>query len=906
MDHPSKSSSMLEYTFRATRFRLRLAELGAAILLMLALGIAGSLAIVVADHVASGGLNVWTRWTLRWILIGSEAVLLIALIALPLLRRISNLYAARQMEKSDSSFHNDLTAAVQLHAKAGPAAATAAAVRRSAAQQVARMVNGAPIQKRSLKLAALAAAAAVAMFCLYWISAPKSTMVSLRRAMGIGNPPAPTRTEVLSFTPDDGTTVLTGNEVTFEARLRSPQGPAVLSIARDGHTILDEDVLTMTPIDEPGPGEAYRVTWKAAAADGWAKFRLNCGDAETIWRRLRVLPTPTLRRVRVQCDWPKYTHLPARISEGGRVEGPVGTRATVTAEVNLPVTRASLVFEADGRSLRMTPDETGRLLSTSFTVNKSGQYVIHYKLRDINVEAKSIPHEVAVTPDRPPTIRLDQPAGETTLAQNESLGVLCEVADDFGVGRVELVCTTKDGRSKSHSLLQQPAPGVSSRQVRSDFQADALGRAGDTLTCVVRARDLNPAVSGGQTAQSKPFTLTITPPQTTAEQQETAEDQGRDEEQGEETVVAAVPGSDALDAQKLDQLCAAMRTENDETDQNDNGSQEQPAGTKEKSSTASKAGESGDSSQQKPGGASAASKTDGNSPAKKNASPDGEQKTEATSESSSREQDQASPKTQCNHESDGSVPGKCNAGQKSSDAQKKDGNASQADKDSSQSSSESKCDSSQPGSSKQKTSEKQRQCRGKGQGQDQGQGRNQGQQEGQGRGQQGDGAQSPAGAQNVHDGQNPGLGSEPREGELEAVDEETLMPGTVLPLESVGMALDRAHKQIEGNTVDPKLLEAMGMSLPEFKGFVEKYSAEYKKALQKRENQKHALKALSSAGPAEVQHGETNKTGNVTGDPSLEKKRAEKDRRMSPAKVSPEYQKQLEAYLRAVSESNEK
>ncbi|MBN1553775.1 MAG: hypothetical protein JXA11_03450 [Phycisphaerae bacterium] len=913
---------------RATRYRLRLAELAAAVLLMLALGLAGSLAIIVADHTVPGGLNLWTRWTLRWILIGTEACLLIVMIAFPLLRRISNLYAARQMEKADPSFRNDLTAALQLRGETGPAAATAAAVRRSASRQATRMYNGAPLPKQGLRLAGLAMAAAAAAFFLYWIFAPKSTLLSLQRALGVGEPPVPTRTRLLSLTPPDETTVLTGDEVLFEARLRNPRGPVVLSIARDGHHVLDEDLLTMTPIDEPGPGEAFRVAWKARATDRWVTFRLVCGDAATRRRRMEVLPTPTLRRVRVRCEWPSYTRLPPRTTDGGRVEGPVDTRATVTAESNLPVKQASLVFASDGRTLGMTPDDTGQILSTTFRVTRPDQYVIHYELTDIEAEAESIAHEVVVTPDRPPTLRLDQPVGKTSVAEDESLGILGEVTDDFGAGQVDLVFT-KAGESKILPLWRQPAPGATSRRVRANLPAQLLGRAGDTLTCVVEARDCNPSVSGGQTTRGEPFELTITPPKTPTDGEkepderktESEENQTRTTETQSETGESASEGNDA---KKLDQLCAAMR----EGKQGDSDQQQPSSDGKHENKDSSKPedqeqGKSRASSGTKPPSESEKAKSDSES--KPN---DQTQKRD-----SSKEKDKPEKKDAPGNKSEKQPPPPKDS--QPSERCGKDGcNKSKCDTSGGGSKDAAGKQSGKPaGGEKQDTGDRDEQNRKKDAGNnnkksDSGKGnepakenQNKDQRDGpDGKKDAGENADSgkdgsrqadtpptdtpssPRGAVGPHDKQKDGEGTSEREGDLEAVQEDVLLPGSVEPLESVGRALDQARRRIEDDDVDPNLLETMNMTLPEFKGFVEKYSRQYKQALQDRRNGKRSVTVRSPSENAAVEKGGEGKLKNVSGESAVEKHRAIEDRRTSPTKVSPEYQKHLEAYLRAVSE----
>ena len=45
--------------------------------------------------------------------------------------------------------------------------------------------------------------------------------------------------------------------------------------------------------------------------------------------------------------------------------------------------------------------------------------------------------------------------------------------------------------------------------------------------------------------------------------------------------------------------------------------------------------------------------------------------------------------------------------------------------------------------------------------------------------------------------------------------------------DAVGRVLDEAQKQIRDGDVDPKLLKDLGMTAPQFKSFVEKYSQKF-------------------------------------------------------------------------------
>lgn len=844
-------SPSLQHALRATQRRLRRVDLLAAMLLLTAVGVLGILGSVAADHLVAGGLSAATRTALRWSWIALEAFLLLALVVLPLRRRISDLYAARRMESTDPALHNEITASLQLRGETPTAAATAAAVRRRAEQLAQGKPHGAPPPTRSLRAAGAAAGAVILAGMFYWLFAPKSTLTSLRRVLGLGDPPAPTRTQILSLAPPDGTTVLAGEEVLFEARLRYPVEPVILQIARGKQPVRDEDCLTLAPLDEPGPGEAYRGVWKAVGAgEAPTTFRLLGGDARTPWRRLRVLPRPALRRVGGRCDWPEYTGAAPRRSEDGCLEGPAGSRATVTAEANLPVRQAVLVFPSDGRTIPMTPDASGRILTASFRIDKTDRYVIRYELRDVEARAESIPHNVVILPDRPPSVRRESPPDTVTASEKETLEILAHVEDDFGVGRLELVCTN-GGHTTTHRLWRSAAPGATRRHVRSEVPVGDLGRPGETLTCLLRARDFSPVSAGGHVGQSEPFTLTIVSSSTAAQQ----------------------PPQHDKEKQNIPEPTAAPDSEHSEA-------------------AAGEARKSSDESPSVPG--------PGNPPVA-NATPSSSEESQVDTPILTTEEARKLEQLCC-----------AMAGRKTGDSSDNSSRQAVNPKPGEKREQTPNTATEEPGKEQAPAPERAGQGGEKAKGTGEGKGKNPGpakkemsssDTEGQPDGDKAN--RSTRGAAEPQDRNFPGQGSGRRKGDLEAVVDETLlMPGTSQSLASVGRALREAQRQIEEGRPDPKLLEATEMTPGEFKAFVEKLTPRYRQALQQaRRTPRTEPPVPFFDRPTEVRKGAAARTENVFAEESAgESSRFTEDRRAAPTFVSPEYRKVLEAYLRTVSE----
>lgn len=106
--------------------------------------------------------------------------------------------------------------------------------------------------------------------------------------------------------------------------------------------------------------------------------------------------------------------------------------------------------------------------------------------------------------------------------------------------------------------------------------------------------------------------------------------------------------------------------------------------------------------------------------------------------------------------------------------------------------------------------------------------------------------------------------------------------------------------------VDKDMLKKLGMSEPEFRAFVDKYSRKFGKVremLDKTDPARRVRESVVRGGTMEVQEGKA-ASGDVasTGGEDLSPDQIRKLYESRKGKLSPEYRKQVEAYFRAIAE----
>lgn len=163
-------------------------------------------------------------------------------------------------------------------------------------------------------------------------------------------------------------------------------------------------------------------------------YRVEYADRQTREFRATVYEYPMLRRSDVRLVFPDYTSLRQKLVEDTRrVTAVEGTELTLICGLNKPVETAWLV-EEDGRRLELTPtDDDPAVYSATEILQQSGRYRLHL-VDSAGRENKEPPEFVFnVTKNRPPDLKIAQPARDVRVSPIEELSTKASVWDDFGL-----------------------------------------------------------------------------------------------------------------------------------------------------------------------------------------------------------------------------------------------------------------------------------------------------------------------------------------------------------------------------------------------------------------------------------------------------------------------------------------
>ena len=212
----------VEFQLDKTRQAIKWTDLLVAFAGVAVLGVGYLLLFVVADHwLFAGGVPPRAR------IISFAVVLLLALIwlawkaVLPIWRRVSDLYAANMLERSDPTLRGHLIGLVDSR-RAGrlPAEEVREALEKRSAMALSTMDVDSALDRKTLMRIFYVLSAMVLIACAYAIFSPKRVGPSLLRAMAPGTSVGvATRTEILTVQPKD-INVLAGEQPEISVQLR--------------------------------------------------------------------------------------------------------------------------------------------------------------------------------------------------------------------------------------------------------------------------------------------------------------------------------------------------------------------------------------------------------------------------------------------------------------------------------------------------------------------------------------------------------------------------------------------------------------------------------------------------------------------------------------------------------------
>jgi len=171
--------------------------------------------------------------------------------------------------------------------------------------------------------------------------------------------------------------------------------------------------------------------------------------ARTDTFRVRVTNNPFVTELVFHYDYPAYTALPRyETARDKAIQALRGTRVALSGRSSNPLVRAEIVLEPD--SVRPAAISGERNFSDTLYLQNDGGYRISLEDCWGLANSDTLVYPITVIPDELPAIVLRFPGPEAQVDERMKQPLLFEVADDFGVSRVELHFQKQDPAGQSN------------------------------------------------------------------------------------------------------------------------------------------------------------------------------------------------------------------------------------------------------------------------------------------------------------------------------------------------------------------------------------------------------------------------------------------------------------------------
>ncbi len=425
-------------------------------------------------------------------------------VAVPYLRRVTSLFAAKEIELTRPELKSNLLTLVDLRQAGRPVSPQILqAIEKRAAVSLADLDVDHAIDRRSLMHWSYVLLGIVALLCVYTLLTPKRLGPSLLRAfVPIADVAVGTQTRIEKVTPGD-TTILSRSQVTIETQLlgKIPETVRVLYSTED-RRFVDEPLV----LNDTGEGlNRFRGTLTGERGKGLLQsltYRVEAGDAISPTFTITVTQPPSATVQDVAYDYPAYMGLEDRTQANPTIDAWEGTKVTLRAVSNRPVTVARILFsdseetavKAEELTMKIT-DGVNLSATWPLAFRSDGTYPHFYRIHVETADGSRDPQPtlfpLKIRADLAPKVEIFHPLSDVTAPANGSVQVAWQAGDPDFLLKDVMLRYEKRGQElpEVDALFESPPQRPSAKGMTTIDLKRFDVRTGDKLTFWIEARD---------------------------------------------------------------------------------------------------------------------------------------------------------------------------------------------------------------------------------------------------------------------------------------------------------------------------------------------------------------------------------------------------------------------------------
>ncbi|RLS56924.1 MAG: hypothetical protein DWH91_05520 [Planctomycetota bacterium] len=450
----------------------------------------------------------------------------------PFTQRISQLYAATQLEGASPELKSNLLTLVDLQ-QAGRAVSPAIleSMERRAAVSLQQVNIDDAVDRQTLTKLSYALLGLVFVLCVYTVASPKSLVSSAWRALFPMAQVAPsTRTAILKVTPGDVTVLAHATpDITADLGGVIPDEVKLLYTTAD-RRVVDEVIRLQDTGEGVNRFRARLVGESGAGLLQNVSYRIEAGDAISPTYAITVRQPPTASVSEIFYDYPSYMGLEDRSQPESAIDAWEGTAITVRALANTPIDQATILFsDTEDTSIKAEElpmvIEEGVRLSAQWTLKfrSDGTFPRFYRIQlsrktPDGGELVTVPtlHTQRIRPDLPPKLNVLYPTADLEAPTNGTIPVAFEASDPDFLLKSVVMRFEKEGEllPKQELLFDAPPFEAQTRGKHLLKLAPFSVPAGKTLTFWLEAKDnFEPFADRlGNMTRSARITVTVVEP----------------------------------------------------------------------------------------------------------------------------------------------------------------------------------------------------------------------------------------------------------------------------------------------------------------------------------------------------------------------------------------------------------
>lgn len=281
-----------------------------------------------------------------------------------------------------------------------------------------------------------------------------------------------------------------------------------------------EDTQRMAKVPDQ---DAYRFELHRVAED--FTFSVTGGDDQSPWHEIKVVTPLRIDHLGVFFTYPAYMKLkntPAdKPEDAGNLKLPIGTKVTLRATANAPLSRAQLLFGRRGQEqssdLAISADANGNAVigTGEFTVSGDSEYSVVVTGTNDLTSRNPPRYLIKVIVDNGPALKVNEPSGEKSITPQGTIPIRTATKDDFGIYQIRVHWSFAN-REKAEEIkvpfeATHNDADYGSREINSHFDLDLPSLAvkeGDIISFHIEAED-NCEFPAHNITKSRKYTFTV-------------------------------------------------------------------------------------------------------------------------------------------------------------------------------------------------------------------------------------------------------------------------------------------------------------------------------------------------------------------------------------------------------------